>query len=114
MAIDWASGWILAGVFKKSPKTDTGAINSNVTLKGFIKKGMSLLIVLVGHHLDLALGTDFVRTAVIIAFISSELISIMENAGLMGISWPPVLRKALDVLGEKGDKHAANNPTSKP
>lgn len=38
------------------------------------------------------------RDAVIIAFIANEVISITENAGLMGIPIPSVIIKAIDVL----------------
>jgi len=103
MAIDYSTGFVVAGVFKKSKKCGSGALSSSAGFKGLIKKGMQLLIVLVGHQIDIVLGTDFVRSAVIIAFIANELVSIMENAGLMGIPWPPMLKKALDILHEKGD-----------
>jgi phage-related holin len=62
---------------------------------------MQLVLVLAGHRLDMVLGTDFVRTAVIIAFISSEVLSLTENAALMGIPVPPAIRKALDVLNTR-------------
>ena len=97
MAADYASGMILAGVFKKS-KHGSGAISSKQCWRGLVKKGMQLLLVLAAYRLDLIAGTDFVRMAVIIAFISSELISLTENAFLMGIPVPPALRKALEVL----------------
>lgn len=41
---------------------------------------------------------------VIIGFIANELISIVENAGLMGIPLPSVITKAIDVLTKKGDE----------
>ena len=101
MTADYISGVILAGVFKKSKHSISGALSSSCCWRGLVKKSMQLLIVLVGYRLDIMIGTDFVRTAVIIAFISSEVISLMENAGLMGIPIPPALRKALDVLNNK-------------
>ena len=87
---------------QKEPENRVRALNSNVILKGAFRKGMCLLIVLVSHHLDLAVGSDFIRNIFVFALISRELISIMENAGLMGIPWPDTIRKALDVLHEKG------------
>jgi len=104
MAIDYISGWIVAIVFKKSKRTVTGTLSSDVGFKGLIKKGMQLMIVLVGHELDLIIGTNFIRNGVIIAFISNELISIMENAGLMGIPLPPVIQKAIDILNNKKEE----------
>jgi hypothetical protein len=44
---------------------------------------------------------NYIRDAVIIGFIANELISIVENAGLMGLPLPSVLTKAIDVLKNK-------------
>ena len=103
MGIDILSGVLVAGVFKKSKKTQTGALKSAVGYVGLMKKGMIFLLVLVAHRIDLTIGTNYVRDAVIIAFIANEVISIIENAGLMGITIPTVLKNAIDVLTEKGD-----------
>ncbi|MCL2420574.1 MAG: phage holin family protein [Defluviitaleaceae bacterium] len=100
MAIDYISAWIVASIFKKCKKTDNGLLNSNIGFKGLLRKGMQLLIVIIGYELDLVVGTNFIRNGIIIAFISNELISIMENAGLMGIPLPPVINKALDILNK--------------
>lgn len=103
MAIDYASGLIVAGVFHKSKKTESGALESRAGWKGLCRKGMSLLIVLIGHRLDLAIGVAYIRDAVIIGFIANETISIVENAGLMGLPLPAVITKAIDVLTQKAD-----------
>ena len=104
MAIDYLSGVILAGVFHRSGKTETGALSSLVGFKGLCKKGMMLLIVLVAARLDLLLGSDFIRDSACIALIVNELISIVENAGLMGVPIPAIITKAIDSLHEKEDK----------
>lgn len=101
MGIDYFSGLIVAGIFHKSTKTDTGTLESNTGFKGICRKGMILLIVLVAHRLDLAVSTSYIRDAVIIAFIANELISIVENAGLMGVPMPDVIVKAIDILQNK-------------
>ena len=103
MAIDYLSGIVVAGVFKKSGKSETGALESRAGLKGICKKGMMLLVVLVAVRLDMMSGTNFLRDAVIIAFVANEALSIMENAGLMGVKWPPVISNAIDVLKKKGE-----------
>lgn len=103
MAIDYASGLIVAGVFHKSKKTESGALESRAGWKGLCRKGMSLLIVLIGHRLDLAIGVNYIREAIIIGFIANETISIVENAGLMGLPLPAVITKAIDVLTQKAD-----------
>lgn len=104
MGIDFITGLVVAGVFKKSLKTDSGALESNVGWKGLVKKGIVLLIVLIAHRLDIALGTTIIRDSVVIAFIVNELISITENAGLMGVPIPKAITKAIDVLKEKEEK----------
>lgn len=103
MLIDYATGLIVAGVFHKSQKTASGALESRAGFKGLCRKGAILLFVLIGYRLDLAVGTTYIRDAVCIAFIANELISIVENAGLMGLPIPAVITKAIDVLKSKGD-----------
>lgn len=107
MAVDYVSGWLVAGVFKKSNKTDTGALESRAGFKGLCRKGMMLLIVLVAHYIDIVIGTSYVRDTVIIGFCTNEAISLIENAGLMGLPLPSVITKAIDVLvnKSKGDNN---------
>ena len=66
-------------------------------------RGTPLLVVLVAYRLDIVIGSDYIRNAVIIAFIANETISIIENAGLMGVPIPAIITKAIEVLKEKGD-----------
>lgn len=103
MAIDYITGLIVAGVFKTSTKSESGALESRAGWKGLCRKGMTLLIVLVAYQLDVVMGSTFIRDAVIIAFIANETISIIENAGLMGLPIPGVITKAIDVLKQKSE-----------
>ena len=98
MGLDYISGLIVAGVFKYSPKTDTGSLDSKAGGKGLCRKRMTLIFVLVAYRLDLVIGTNYIRDAVIIAFIANETISLVENAGLMGLPLPAVITKAIDIL----------------
>ena len=98
MLIDYVTGLVCAGVFHKSQKTQSGALESRAGFKGLCRKGTILLIVLVGYRMDIAIGTTYIKDAVCIAFIANETISIIENAGLMGVPIPAVLTKAIDVL----------------
>lgn len=100
MATDYVTGLIVAGVFHKSNKTNGGALESRAGWKGLCRKCMTLLLVMIAYRLDLTLGTDYIRDAVIIAFIANEAISLTENAGLMGLPLPAVITKAIDVLNE--------------
>ena len=63
-----------------------------------------LLFVLIGHRLDLAVGTTYIRDAVCIAFIANEVLSLVENAGLMGVPIPDVITNAIDVLNQKKEE----------
>lgn len=104
MVIDYVSGLIVAGVFHTSKKTESGTLESHAGWKGLCRKGVTLLFVLVAHRLDMAIGVDYIRNAVIIGFMANELISIVENAGLMGIPLPKVIQNAIDILTEKSEK----------
>ena len=101
MLIDYVSGLIVAGVFHNSPKTETGTLESRAGLKGLIRKGTMLLFVLIGYRLDVAVGTTYIRDAICIAFMANELLSIVENAGLMGVPIPAVITNAIDILKKK-------------
>lgn len=103
MAIDYITGLIVAGVFKKSTKTDTGALESKAGWKGLCRKGMTLLIILVAAQLDIVTGTEVIRNAVIIGYIANEALSIIENAGLMGLPIPKFLTTAIDILRKKSE-----------
>ena len=101
MAVDYITGLIVAGVFKKSTKTENGALESKAGFKGLCKKGMILLYILVAAQVDKFTGTEFIRNAVVIGFMANEAISILENGGLMGVEYPKVLKNAIDVLKNK-------------
>lgn len=101
MIIDFLMGVAVAWIFKKSPKTLTGAYSSNVGFKGFCKKIATLLIVAMCYRLDMILGVEYIQEFICIAFIFNEGVSIIENAGLMGLPIPKVLTNALDVLKSK-------------
>lgn len=104
MAIDYLTGFLVAAIWHKSPKSENGTLESKAGWKGLCRKGVTLLIVLIGARLDELMGTDFVRNAVIIGYSVNELISIIENAGLMGVPVPDVLQKAIEILQKKGSE----------
>ncbi len=103
MGIDYVTGLIVAGVFHRSEKTENGMLESRAGWKGLCRKGVTLLIVLVACRLDLVMGSSFIRDAVVIAFIANETISIIENAGLMGVPVPAVITRAIEVLKNKAE-----------
>ena len=113
MAIDYITGLLVAGVFHASPKTKSGTLESRAGWKGLCRKGETLLIVLVACRLDAVMGSTFVldavmgstfvRDAVVIGFICNETLSIIENAGLMGLPIPAVITKAVDILKQRSE-----------
>ncbi len=105
MIIDYLTGIICAGVFKKSPKSDSGALSSKVGFKGIIKKCMILVMIVVAYRIDVLLSANLlILSAVEIAFISNEAISILENCNAMGLPIPDPLRRAVASLEKESDK----------
>lgn len=107
MTADYITGLAVA-YYGKSEKTENGGLDSSVGWKGLCKKGIILVFVLIGYRLDLVLGTDYIRNAVIIGFMANELISIVENAGLLGVPLPDVITKAIEILQRKEDNDSGN------
>jgi len=102
MIVDFLSGWLVAAVFKSSNKTTTGRLSSAAGLKGIVKKAASLMVVIVAVHLDVLFGTNGItRDAAIIALALNELLSIIENMGIIGIKMPKPILDALEVLNKK-------------
>lgn len=104
MGIDFITGLIVGGIFHKSNKTKTGALESRAGWKGLSKKCITILFVVMAVRLDLLLGSNYIRDAVCIAFILNETLSIVENAGLMGVPIPKVIVKAIDILESQENK----------
>lgn len=109
MEIDYITGLVVAGVFHNSRKTDTGALESRAGFKGLCRKGMTLVFVLIGYRMDLMINTNYIRDAIIIGFVANEAISIVENAGLMGLPLPAMVTKAVDILSKKAESEGTKN-----
>ena len=101
MIIDYLSGLAVAGIFHKSKKSENGALNSRSGLKGLCMKCMILFIIVAIIQVGKVLNVDWLRNATIIGFISNEFISIVENAGLMGMRLPKPVYRAIDILNDK-------------
>ena len=104
IVIDYLVGTLGCIVFKTSTKTSSGGYSSSVGFKGLVKKACILLAVAVGNIVDGQLGSNFIRDSICTFFITNEIISIIENIGLMGIPLPKVIVNALEVLKSKEDK----------
>ncbi len=112
IAIDYLTGIILAAIFKRSTKTETGKLDSRAGLKGLFRKAGMFVMVIIASNLDELCGMGGVlRTGTIFALIANESLSIIENLGLMGIPLPGVLTAAIERLHEK-DKEDTDNGDS--
>lgn len=103
MGVDYLSGLIVAGVFHASEKTENGGLESRAGWKGLCRKGMTLAVVWVAGQIDIMLGTGYFKDGVALAFALNEILSIIENAGLMGVPIPDILRRAIEILKNKSD-----------
>ena len=102
MVLDYISG-VLVAAFGKSLKTEGGHLDSKVGFVGLAKKAFIIMIVLLATLLDKALGTNAMvfQTATVCYYIANEGISVVENAGLMGLPVPEVVKRALEQMKEK-------------
>mgnify|MGYP004507471367 FL=1 len=105
MCVDYISGVLVAAVWHRSSKSKDGSLESRAGFKGLIRKGMILLTVLVAHYMDLTIGSQYIRNALVIGFSANEILSILENVGLMGVEYPEVMKQAIEALKKK-DMHA--------
>ncbi len=103
MAADYATGVLLAAVWKRSAKSASGALDSRAGFLGLCRKGVMLLVVWIGARLDALVGGQYARTAACLFFIGNEGLSLLENVGMMGVPFPRFLKTALEALKEKGD-----------
>ncbi len=94
VVIDYVTGVLAAAI--------SGKLNSDIGLKGIAKKVFIFIIVACGHLVDNAMGTqDIVRDAAIYFYIANELLSILENAGEIGLPVPDILKNAMERLKGK-------------
>lgn len=103
MVVDYLTGLYIAGVLHKSPKTKSGGLSSTKGYHGLVKKVMVLVLVAAMYRVDLLFNIDYLRNGSIIAFCFQEGISIIENAGLMGVAIPDVVKRGIDLLNKEVD-----------
>ena len=100
IAIDYITG-LMVGIVTKT-------LNSSTGFKGLAKKVFILLLVLIANILDVHImgGSGVVRGVVIAFYIANEGISILENAGKLGVPYPQKLKEVLEQLKESEDENA--------
>lgn len=89
MALDYITGVIVAVIEKR--------LSSEVGFRGLAKKLMILVFVSLGHIADMYVlgGTPVAMSAVMLFYIANEGLSIIENAGNLGL---PVPKKLKDIM----------------
>lgn len=103
IVIDYVTGMYVAGILHKSPKTKSGGLSSEKGFHGIIKKIMLLVFVAIMYRLDLFFNIDYLRNGTIVAYCVNELISIIENAGLMGVYVPDIVKRGIDLLNREAN-----------
>ncbi|NCC68073.1 MAG: holin [Clostridia bacterium] len=98
VVVDYITGVMCAVVNKQ--------LSSEVGFRGIFKKVLIFMLVSVGNIIDQQLigGGSVLRTAVIFFYLSNEGISIIENAGNLGLPIPQKLKDVLAQLKGKGDE----------
>lgn len=98
MITDFITG-LLCGFYNKN-------LSSNIAIKGLMKKLFILVYVMLGYHLDVLLGVNYIRGAICYLYASGEVLSIIENGTTIGLPIPEPIKKALDLLngGDNDDE----------
>ena len=81
-------------------------LSSAVGFKGIFRKVMIFLLVGIANIIDVqVIGTGAVlRTAVIFFYISNEGVSLLENAGHLGLPIPEKIKTLLEQLHDRAEK----------
>ena len=103
MAVVYATGGGVA-VGGRCGKSDTGGLDSKAGWVGLLKKGVMLLVVLVGAQLDKAMGTAVFRDAACFFYTANEGLSVLENTALLGVPYPQRLKDLLTQVKSQADK----------
>lgn len=90
VVLDYITGVAIAILEKK--------LSSDVGFRGLFKKIMIFALVYVAVLADQATNTDIIRTITIMFYIANEGISVLENAGKLGVPYPEKLKNLLVQL----------------
>ena len=103
VVIDYITGIMCAVVDKR--------LSSAVGFKGIFKKVLIFALVGIAHILDTHIigAGSVLRTAVIFFYLSNEGVSLVENAGHLGLHIPAKLKTVLEQLHDRSEKEDDNN-----
>ena len=103
VVIDYITGIMCAVVDKR--------LSSAVGFKGIFKKVLIFALVGIAHILDTHIigAGSVLRTAVIFFYLSNEGVSLVENAGHLGLPIPAKLKTVLEQLHDRSEKEDDNN-----
>lgn len=90
IVLDYASGLLASGI--------EGKLSSRIGFVGVAKKVFILILVAVAFKVDQLTGTQLMRNSVVGFYLGIEGLSILENAGRVGIPLPAVLKNTLEVM----------------
>ena len=98
VVIDYITGVMCAIIDRK--------LSSAVGFKGIFRKVLIFLLVGIANIIDVqVVGTGAVlRTAVIFFYISNEGVSLLENAGHLGLPIPEKIKTVLEQLHDRAEK----------
>ena len=103
VVLDYITGILCAIADKK--------LSSDVGFKGGIRKVLIFVMVGIGHLLDTQIfgETGVLRTAIIFFYLSNEGISLLENAGHLGLPIPEKMKKVLEQLHDRSEKEGGDD-----
>ena len=96
--VDYLTGVMCAIADKK--------LSSNVGFKGICRKVLIFLLVGIANIIDVQVigQVGILRTAVIFFYLSNEGVSLLENAGHLGLPIPEQLKTVLEQLHDRAEK----------
>ena len=97
VAVDYATG-LMRAVMEHS-------LSSTVGFRGIFRKMLIFCMVGLGHVLDAQVIGDgsVLRTMICFFYISNEGVSLLENAGSLGVPIPVKMKEVLEQLHTKGE-----------
>lgn len=92
MCVDYLTGLMYAA--------ETHDLASKKSFRGIAKKAAMLMTIVVAHQLDIVMGApgNWMRNTMITFLVATEGISIIENAGKLGVRFPRIMQDAFGLF----------------